>query len=1367
MASFEQRILVTADTRQAARSVDALARQIQSVADVAGKALNDALIPKGVRNGAGNLAEALVPKRALTQLDKEIQTIVGRADTAAKRVARTIEGIGTVGVSAAAIDKIGKSLGELAVQAGQAQDAMANVNAVTQNLLPGFKPAQAAISTLSKSVSTLEYRFSSLVPGAEAITNAMQAIGGGAGAAGAALALALGTMETVLGQEVKKIGTEGTQALQGITDEVQSLLRSLADLNRQLGPTLSQLQELRSKGRNRLADNSPGSDAFRRGANTTAYADAAIVQTERLIEDAIRNAKGLRPQSVENRATNTYRTTQGAKQFRAEEQARLNSELAEYERLALEVADAVKAWADNLTRVERSSKAGVLGSTSQLQTRLQEFRDNRNSAQIIRDRSAALLGNPNAYAREAGPGGNTMTAQDQYRTKLNRDALAAESKTLQVRYSWLKALRDGAQIQEAITKAARQEAVAAAQAAAQRASDRKKEAYRRLERMRGNRNQRYEGLATGVGFSALFGAGPVSLAATAAGSFVGQGFGGQILGGALGQRVDDFLLATTELGRALLSVTDSFAALKEASLISSRAVEKQIERTADAGLAATANAAAQKDLATSVGTGGVKNLQRLGEAADLGSRQWAIAVARIQAAVAGPLGGISNRLAKGGQISNLNSRAGDLVRDLGNSGQAAAAKKLAAAANPLTSFGKSQDQVIAELQAAIKEAESKLPPLKIKLDPQQIRQELISTLEKQLESLNLLQSLRDQLKSRAREQQDLDQQRYDLVLQNERAVADLRRSIEERIGDTRLANIQRENDLLRAQGDIRAQSLRNQNIGLRNGFTNDQVSSAANSIADYLEQELQVANDAAAIKRDAALEVQRLDIETERFKLQVSQQVARLNEDSARRVADINKGVRRTNQDTDTRRFELEKQIAVLRLQSINAEAALGVQMAGSTGQQDLTKNLLALQQATANAIRYTETLKPPKALKEVAAVGVGGATTSGLDAVNARASELVGNIAAAKTALLDLISAGNWKQLEQTLLKTFQGPLNKSINDAQTLWDELSGNGTLTSGAAGRNAALVDLQEQITQLMGAAQGNPAIVALLKGIADQLPGLVALDAELSVSNEILQELNDTAAEVEDAFQALNSPMGGLTEVQKVINRLTREGINLESTYARTLLERAKAIDKLKTSLTEAEFRQKTLNDLVNQMGTTLNNALGGAIDNLINKTQSWQSVLSDVLGQIGSLLLSAGISLAGGNDGVGFFSFLSGNFGKRASGGPITAGQPYLTGEQGPELILPRQSGYVLNANETRAARGKGSPAREQLNTSAGASGGNTVLSFQTTQILGEEWIDRKQLEAAMAQTRVEAAREGAERGHRKTLDKLRQSPGTRRSLGM
>jgi hypothetical protein len=47
-------------------------------------------------------------------------------------------------------------------------------------------------------------------------------------------------------------------------------------------------------------------------------------------------------------------------------------------------------------------------------------------------------------------------------------------------------------------------------------------------------------------------------------------------------------------------------------------------------------------------------------------------------------------------------------------------------------------------------------------------------------------------------------------------------------------------------------------------------------------------------------------------------------------------------------------------------------------------------------------------------------------------------------------------------------------------------------------------------------------------------------------------------------------------------------------------------------------------------------------------------------------------------------------FEKRAKGGPVSAGQPYLVGEQGPELVVPSGNGTVIPAGKTASMMGGG-----------------------------------------------------------------------------
>jgi tape measure domain-containing protein len=119
----------------------------------------------------------------------------------------------------------------------------------------------------------------------------------------------------------------------------------------------------------------------------------------------------------------------------------------------------------------------------------------------------------------------------------------------------------------------------------------------------------------------------------------------------------------------------------------------------------------------------------------------------------------------------------------------------------------------------------------------------------------------------------------------------------------------------------------------------------------------------------------------------------------------------------------------------------------------------------------------------------------------------------------------------------------------------------------------------------------------------------------------------------------------------------------------------------------------------------------------------------------------------------------SGAFKPRANGGPVASGTPYLVGERGPELFMPGTGGSVVNNNDLRSA----------MNQDRAGGSGSPVLnmSFQSTSINGTEYVSRDQLEQAMAQTRRDASRDGAKRGMSMTLDKLQQSPSTRRRVGI
>ena len=136
-----------------------------------------------------------------------------------------------------------------------------------------------------------------------------------------------------------------------------------------------------------------------------------------------------------------------------------------------------------------------------------------------------------------------------------------------------------------------------------------------------------------------------------------------------------------------------------------------------------------------------------------------------------------------------------------------------------------------------------------------------------------------------------------------------------------------------------------------------------------------------------------------------------------------------------------------------------------------------------------------------------------------------------------------------------------------------------------------------------------------------------------------------------------------------------------------------------------------------------------------------------------------GGSFDAGIPAIGNTTDFAGAFRMRANGGPVTSQQPYIVGERGPELFVPGTGGSVVNSNDLRSAMG----------AAPGSGSGSPVLnmSFQSTTINGTEYVSRDQLEQAMAQTRRQASRDGAQRGMTMTLDKLQQSPSTRSRVGM
>lgn len=266
MADYDAKIRVSADTSAAERSLQNFETKLNGL--VAG-------LDIGKKVGR-SFTEAFVAPKQLKQIDRELATIASRADTVAKRFARVVEGVGTVGVAAKGIADVGDALQQLSINAGQAVDQVNNFAKLKQALVPGFGAMQASVSTLAKTISTLEYKFSSLVPGAQGIVDILGSIGPQAGVVSAAVAAIGVAFETVLKGRAKQLETEVSTVLKTINDQTQQLLRNLEALNLPLGGTVRQFQNLLRTGEERLANVSSYSNEASRALSTILTAEMRL-----------------------------------------------------------------------------------------------------------------------------------------------------------------------------------------------------------------------------------------------------------------------------------------------------------------------------------------------------------------------------------------------------------------------------------------------------------------------------------------------------------------------------------------------------------------------------------------------------------------------------------------------------------------------------------------------------------------------------------------------------------------------------------------------------------------------------------------------------------------------------------------------------------------------------------------------------------------------------------------------------------------------------------------------------------------------------------------------------------------------------------
>jgi hypothetical protein len=163
--------------------------------------------------------------------------------------------------------------------------------------------------------------------------------------------------------------------------------------------------------------------------------------------------------------------------------------------------------------------------------------------------------------------------------------------------------------------------------------------------------QRTESLSLGVGFPLAFGAGPGATLGSFIGSFAGKtGFGGQILGTALGQSLED-------IARKAAQTTKDVQTLSDAAGILGTVAERNIKALQEAGREQEAYEEATKALAKAVGERGVTSLRNFNDVSNELSNALQQLSSEFSVFISDILGGVIGTLAQATAERNLFVRA--------------------------------------------------------------------------------------------------------------------------------------------------------------------------------------------------------------------------------------------------------------------------------------------------------------------------------------------------------------------------------------------------------------------------------------------------------------------------------------------------------------------------------------------------------------------------------------------------------------------------------------------------------------------------------------------------------------------------------------
>lgn len=232
------------------------------------------------------------------------------------------------------------------------------------------------------------------------------------------------------------------------------------------------------------------------------------------------------------------------------------------------------------------------------------------------------------------------------------------------------------------------------------------------------------------------------------------------------------------------------------------------------------------------------------------------------------------------------------------------------------------------------------------------------------------------------------------------------------------------------------------------------------------------------------------------------------------------------------------------------------------------------------------------------------------------------------------------------------------------------------------------DLAEALN--MTGEAGQKAAAAIIE-MTDRLAEQEALTKQTELAQRVYEE---TLSRGRAVAESVRTPLEIYKDAIVELNDLLVQGAITQETYNR-------AVQKAGDDLADAKGIIK-FEEIVKNMVQNVQGALSDFLfDPFADGTKSMGDKFSEMLRRMAAEAASAAImqhlfgigsngqSMGNGGGLIGAaFTAIGAFAGFRANGGPVQAGQPYIVGERGPELMIPQSSGQVVSNRDLNDSGG-------------------------------------------------------------------------------